>query len=181
MDDKQIIDFLKQEDAETISVRAERLKYILEREEQGHRLFFGGEMSLYAYQEAKCCFVAGHYIASVMLSQIVLEYIMGSFFRMVGRDDLERAKFKKVLDLALEERFITEEEHAAFDKLRKKRNPYGHYRSPVDEESIMMRRIKENKDAEDLFYQDAKLALTAVIRLLNRTLFYFPDKINEEA
>ena len=176
----EFVDLIKVLDERSREARARRMKFINDELPKGHLLLFGGEYTMHALEEAKWCFVNGFYIATVLLSQVVLEYILGGIFQMAGRDDLKRASFVKILDEALNERFISEEEFKSLTKLRQVRNPYTHYRTVVDKESISMRRLNESKQSEEIFYNDAKMILQIVFRLLKRRPFFYPEENTSE-
>jgi len=172
----EFVDLIKVLDERSREGRARRMKFINDELPKGHLLLIGGEYTMHVLEEAKWCFVNGFYIATVLLSQVALEYILGGIFYMAGRDDLKRASFSKLLNEALAERFISEEEFKSLTKIPKVRNPYTHYRTAIDEESISMRRLEEGKQPEEIFYNDAKMVLRTVFRLLKRRPFFYPEE-----
>ena len=177
---EQFVDLIKVLDERSREARARRMKFINDELPKGHLILTGGEYTIHALEEAKWCFVNGFYIATVLLSQIVLEYILGGIFRLAGRDDLEKARFSNILSEALKEGFISEEEFRSLTKIPKVRNPYSHYRTTVDKESISMRRLEEGKQPEEIFYNDAKMVLSTVFRLLKRRPFFYPEENTPE-
>lgn len=174
--DEELLEWLKREDEATRSFRVDRLTFLVE--EFGvprHLALPGGFIPLYAFEEARLCFLNGQFIGCILLSQIVLEYILTGLFKMAGRDDLEKASFKLLIQEALSERIISQDEYNAFDSLRTRRNPYTHYRNATDKKGISMRIVLENKEAERIFEGYARFAIQTIFRLLKRYPFAFPN------
>ena len=174
-------EWLKKEDKATRSLRADRLRFLVETYgEPRHLLLPGGPISFYAFEESRLCFLNGQFIGCILLSQVVLEHILDGLFKMAGRDDLERAGFQLLTREALSEGYISQNEYDAFNLLRDRRNPYVHPRDPMDKKEFVRRMVMENKAAEMLFEEDARMAIQTIFRLLSRYPFAFPGDGYEE-
>ena len=99
---KELLEYLKNEDESTRFFRLDRLKFLINSYGQSrHLLFLGGPISAYAFEEARLSFLNGLFIGCVLLSQIVIEHFLAGLFRMGGRDDLEGVGFYKLINEAL--------------------------------------------------------------------------------
>jgi HEPN domain-containing protein len=174
--DDRISEFLTEEDVVSRPFRVERMKFLLnEWGEPRHLLLPGGLIAAPAFEEARLCFLNGEFIACVLLSQVVLEHVLAGALKMAGRDDLERAGFEKLLREALSEGIISGEEFEAFDSLRERRNPYVHSRHPTDAGGLVRRMTAEDRELEELFETDARLAVQTMFRLLKRGPYGFNE------
>ena len=172
--DAEYLEWLVAEDEASREARLERLRWLVETfGEPRHLLFRGGPISYRAFEEARLCFLNGQFIATTLLSQVVLEHMLAALFHSAERDDLKGSGFKRLVDEAVKERIITSEEHAAFDRIRQRRNPVVHYRDPMNQESIIYRAIREDTTIRQVLEDDAKTALSTIFNLLNRYPFAF--------
>ena len=164
--------WLKAEDQAKFPSRLERLQF-LGQQHGGPRnqLITGGLIGYLAFEEACWCFINGHFIACVVLTQMVLEHLLAGLFRISGRDDIADAGFRRLLEEAQVERFISSVEFEKFDDLRKRRNPYSHSRKPLADDSIEMRMLKSNALYEEIMEQDAREALQMLFGILQRKPF----------
>lgn len=106
-----------------------------------------------------------------MLGIAYLEIMLAAYFYASGRNDLQRAPLSKLLDEALSDGLISEDEYREMNQVRNERNAYGHYRSPLHEERIESRAFKGDASAgDDLPYDIIERDATAVMRLLLRTV-----------
>lgn len=174
-------EWLKKEDQATRSLRADRLRFLVETYgEPRHLLLPGGPISFYAFEESRLCFLNGQFIGCVLLAQVVLEHILDGLFNMEGCDDLEKAGFQLLTREALSQGYISQNEYEAFNSLRNRRNPYVHPRDPKDKKWFGRRMVMENKAAEMIFEDDARVAIHTIFRLLSRYPFAFPGDGCEE-
>lgn len=152
--------------------RVERLRLVID--EYGpevDRLFHGGPISHWAFEEARRAYVYGLDLAAVLMAQVCVEHLLLGLFKTGGRDDLDRATFERLLEEARDDRLLTGEEYDLFERLRQTRNPIAHPRSPVDESSVWVRALRSDQDYLDVLEQDARDAVTAILRLCRRPPF----------
>src|SRR5262245_21775686 len=153
--------WLAADEAKSRPYRAERLALLLEHfgsEERG-MLFHGGIVPAHAFQELRLCYLHGLFISCVVVAQIVIEHTLAGMLRMGGRDDLEGASFKKLLEEAEADGLISAAEYDAFDELRQLRNPYTHSKPPMHESSVGCRTAETGSHPWDLFKEDAEKAI----------------------
>lgn len=172
-DDDELKRWLLSEDELSLLNRLVRLKWLVKEfgEQKEYIGFYGGLICKEAFEEARRSYLNGNYIATVVLCQIVLENSLHGIFVTIGRDDLEKASFRKLLKEAYESRLISDDEYDLFNEVRKLRNPYTHYRSPKNKEYLGARIIENGEIHFDIFEEDAKIALRAVFKLLGRYPF----------
>ena len=176
MDMNQLIATLEEDDARSRSYRANRLRILLD--EYGHegiRIFPGGPISLMAFEESRQAYLHGLFVACTIMCQVCLEHMLAGLFRQASRDDLDRATFETLLREALDQRFLSADEFALFDRLRSLRNPYAHPRLPTGRGSLVRRAVNANIAVEELIVDDAELAIRALLGLCRR----FPFALSE--
>lgn len=167
---KFIENWLRSEDKNSFNERRIRLRWLIDEFGSFDNIIahYGGFISYRAFEEARRCYLYGEFIAVVLLSQIVLEHTLAGLFQMEGRDDLNCAGFKKLLDEAIRLGYTSQQEYDVFNTIRKLRNPYVHYRSPMNSEHIGQRIVMNDMTPFEIFETDAQVALKVVFRLLNR-------------
>jgi HEPN domain-containing protein len=170
---KQLIAWLEEDEARSRPCRAERLRLLVE--EYGPsdtiRVFHGGPVSAWAFEEARQAYLHGLFLCCTIMCQVCLEHMLAGLFRAAGRDDLGNASFKRLLREAKEERILSLEEFRLFDRLRTLRNPYAHPRDPAGVGSMPWRALESGTVMEDVPVQDATFAVTALLRLCRRAPF----------
>lgn len=170
--DEELSAWLADDDARSRSYRVARLRLLLEQYGAGaYRMFPGGLVSLWAFEEARLAYLHGLYLGCILLSQTCIERMLGSIFRMAGRDDLDRAGYAVILNEARKQGFVTESEFALFNRLREVRNPYAHHRPPLASRTLESRAMKLDVAPPDLLEDDATGAITALLHLCARHPF----------
>jgi len=124
-----------------------------------------------AFEEARQTYLHGLFVACIVMCQVCLEHMLAGLFRQAGRDDLDRATFEVLLREANNQRFLSAEEFALFDRLRTIRNPYVHSRTPTGKGSLIRRAVEEDKVVENVIVEDAELAIRALLHLCSRHPF----------
>lgn len=172
METSKLIALLEADEARSRPDRAERLRLLLdEYGRESIRIFPGGPVSALAFEESRQAFLHGLFVACTIMCQVCLEHMLAGLFRMEGRGNLDRATFDTLLRQARDERFLSSDEFALFDRLRALRNPYAHPRAPTRRGSIGRRAIDTDTPVEDLVVEDAELAIKALLRLCRRPPF----------
>lgn len=178
MNTKQLIAWLEEDEARSRPHRAERLRLLVE--EYGPsgtiRIFHGGPVSAWAFEEARQAYLHGLFLCCTIMCQVCLEHILAGLFRGAGRDDLGDASFKRLLREAREERILSQDEFRLFDRIRTLRNPYAHPRTPTGKGSMVRRALESDGAPEDLPAQDAEFAVTALLHLCRRPPFALSEE-----
>lgn len=171
-DDATLEAWLRDDDEVSRSDRLERLRLVVEEYGPGaYRMFPGGPISAWAFEEARRAYVLGLDLSCVMMCQACVEHSLHGFFKMAGRDDLDKASFARLLREAHTAGYLDESEFQLFDRLRRQRNPYAHPRSLTDETSLIQRAVSSDTPLDDLVTDDARQAVTALLRLTRRAPF----------
>ncbi|MEE9257374.1 MAG: hypothetical protein V3V56_09435, partial [bacterium] len=132
--------WLEDDEEKSRPYRVERLKLLVdEYGREGGRMFYGGLVSLWAFEECRLAYLHGLFLSCILASQVCVEHMLSALFRMAGRDDLERATFDSLLREARDERYLSDDEFVLFDRLRTLRNPYAHPRAPTSKDALMVR------------------------------------------
>jgi len=170
--DEELAAWLEKDEARSRPYRVERLRLLLSHYgPEGVRVFPGGPVSAIAFEEARQAYLHGLFLSCVITSQVCLEQMLAGIFSAAGRDDLVGAGFHDLLKEALNAGFIFQEEFTLFDRLRTLRNPYVHYRPPTHGQAIGRRAATEDVPIDILLIEDAKFAITALLRLCRRPPF----------
>jgi len=165
-------EWLYAEDRAKFPARLKRLRFLGE-QHGGPRdqLITGGLIGYLTFEEACWCFINGHFIACVVLTQMVLEHLLAGLFRIFGRDDIADAGFGRLLSEADRERLISSVEFEKFNLLRERRNRYTHSRKPLAPNSIERRTLKANVPYEQIMEDDAREALQMLFAIMQRKPF----------
>lgn len=133
----------------------------------------GGEAAFTAWQEARSSFVAGNYIATVMLCQGLAEHVLAASLaaRLDAPEISPWVKFERTLKLAVERNTIDDELAADLRKLMDLRNPLSHYKPIDNPENISMRAVSSRITGHALLLQDATFAIGAAVRMLSLPAF----------
>jgi hypothetical protein len=163
--------WLRERDDGTLAERSERLEELalLGEPEQG-RMLFGGVDVANALWEAQSAYVNGLDLSAILVSQVCLEKLLASLIEL-GPEAKANRSYARLLEQAAAERFISDAEYRLFDRLRKARNPYTHYRD-IKHRASTMRRAMDTGDHPDLLLRrDAYAAVSAILELVNRPPF----------
>jgi hypothetical protein len=139
-------EWLEREDRAGQGERLSRLAWLAAQYPRiGYQLFPGGVMSGYLFEEARYCFAYGQFLATVMLGLAFVEQSLAARSFMAGRDELERASLSKLLDVALAEGWISQDEHGEMQRARRNRNRVAHFRRPLHRDTLEKRSISRHE------------------------------------
>lgn len=157
---------LRQWDRATFESRAERFRLLLaEFGPSADMLLVGGIPAMFAINELKSSFVAGNFLATVLVAQSFAEHSLGAAFSMAGDDKLAQAGFAKLIDASVARGWLAPEIAKQLHELRGIRNPYVH---PLKGARGYMERLRKKQfpDPERLAAEDAELAVRTVVNWL---------------
>jgi hypothetical protein len=127
-----------------------------------------GTLSEILFKEILSSFVAGQFIATIILGFSLIERTVAGRLAFVG-DKAESAKSEHLLSNALERKWLGKEEYEQLDELRKSvRNPIVHFRDYLNNSRPESRAAMSARTTEQLLEADAKRILEATIRLLQK-------------
>lgn len=163
--------WLQERDEQTRVERTERLEELVSHgePEQG-RMLFGGVDVANALWEAQSAYINGLDLSVILVAQVCLEKLLSAMIELAPEAKASES-YTRLLEKAAAERFISDAEYRLFNRLRKTRNPYTHYRN-IDHHESTMRRAMESGDHPDLLMRrDAYAAISAILELVNRPPF----------
>ena len=133
---RDTVEELRVEDEHSRAERAERGLFLLRLGQPESGWLFFGSGVVVPWNEMRSAYLAGCYQASLLVGQTCLENLLGGALEFpegsVGTPGLA-----ELLRLALDAGLLLEPEYRAFDALRRRRNPYAHYRRSLDPESTL--------------------------------------------
>jgi hypothetical protein len=135
--DDELLRWLEEDEARTRPSRVERLRLLVEEYgSEGELRWFPGQVTYWAFNEARLAYLQGLFLACILLCQVCVEHVLGGLFMMAGDDKAARANFGQMLRAAGREGYLSAEEVDLFNRLRRTRNPYAHPRpfTPPDQE-----------------------------------------------
>lgn len=142
----------------------------------------GGEVTYRAYLEARRCFVDGHYCAVILLSQALVETLLGAQIELeqgsweihgrdFGKPLSARPSLDEIIAKARQINLLDESDERALKRMRELRNPLTHFRGIADPTTITQRTLAARVHPATLFEDDARYCITAIIRLLAKPTF----------
>ncbi len=162
-------EWLEREDEAARPGRKERLRWIVKHYPAAEAFFIpGGWLSKQLLEEAKYSFVYGQYVAAATLGFAFVERVLASEFYAAGRDDLERAGGRDLLDEALRCGWLTQVDFDRFDRMRIIRNPLMHFRRPLSSDTVEARAVFRDAHPDKIVESDAKKILEGVFRVLEK-------------
>ncbi|WP_226801854.1 hypothetical protein [Burkholderia pseudomallei] len=128
----------------------------------------GGEISSFAWSEARTSFIHGNYVATVLLCQGLAEHVLAGYLSlsMGGAKLPDRISFQETLRRCVEESVIAKEDADDLRRLMGMRNPLSHFRHFDDPANLSRRVVETMQPAELHLSTDASFAISVVIRLL---------------
>lgn len=162
-------EWLEREDNAARSERVARLEWLKDRYPPATGfLLHGGWLSKQLLEEAKYCYVYGHYLAAAILGVAFIERTLAARFYAAGRNDLERAGGLDLLREAVKTGWLSQEEFRRFDRMRHVRNPLVHFRRPLAGDTLEARSVEENRHPDTILESDARQILEGVMAVLER-------------
>lgn len=133
----------------------------------------GGTNAYQAWIEARGSFINGHFIATVLLCQGLMEHLLAS--DLEGRlDPVElppRATAKTIRAKAKEVGLISDEEEQDLERLEGLRNPLTHYRHANHPEHIDRQSLTEGVQSRKILERNAIYAISLTMRILGKSPF----------
>jgi len=133
----------------------------------------GGTITYRAWNEARSSFINGHFVATVLLCQGLMEHLLASELEM-RLDPVPvpgKATGKTIRKLSRESGVITAEEDQELELLASLRNPLTHYRGANDPEHIDQQAMQQRSASDAILERDAVFAVTLALRMLAKPPF----------
>lgn len=144
----------------------------------------GGEVAYRAYTEARDAFVSGNFLSTVLLSQSLIEHLLGGHLvideisrQVHGRSARatkplnQRPMLKDLLGHSKEAGVLNERDVENIEKLMELRNPLTHYRDVNDPQNLTRRAMASSVHPEQIIFDDARFAIETIITILGKDSF----------
>jgi hypothetical protein len=159
--------WLDNEDKVEHEARLERCRWLASLMPKVDWMLYGtGQMSKYAFEEARYCFIYGQYLGSIVLGLAFIEWSLAGAFYAAGRSDLERASITVLSKEALNRGWLSRADYDAIDEVRVYRNPITHFRPPGHDERVEARAFHESIDTYEVIERDARKVMQTVFHLV---------------
>jgi hypothetical protein len=142
----------------------------------------GGQASWVAYVEARSSFVAGNFAATILLSQSLIENLLGGHLIIddvgrevrqggprVGKPPRKRPHLRELIDHAIEAGVIALDDVDGIQRIMDMRNPLVHFRNINDSQNLTRRAMETGIHPDDLLFDDARSAISMTIRLIGNS------------
>jgi hypothetical protein len=143
----------------------------------------GGTASFQSYTEARASYVAGNFLATIVLAQGLVENILGSHLHIQeGIKPIHgipartsgglspRPSVREILNKSVEDGLIAIDLKGRIERLIELRNPLVHYRNVNDTSHLTRRSMSDNASEADLLEEDAKFACSVIIELAHTAM-----------
>jgi hypothetical protein len=154
-------------DGRTRAARADRLVWLAKF--QRNAAVAGRVEPLGLLEEARACFVNGHFIAVLLTATALIEQTLVEQLAQIGDVNPKRA-LKGTIEAARAARLAPDDVLKRADDLREKRNPYCHYREDGDEYALSTRFIVERRHPASILENDARDAVEVMYAVFEHAL-----------
>jgi hypothetical protein len=170
---EQITHELREADERTLEERVERAVYVRQMAEPGPMGWSipGGPICGFAWWEAGRSFIAGNFLASILLVQATVEHSLAMVLDRTGRPT-RGLTFKRLIDLAYDAGVVDTTLAGRLHRLRLMRNPYVHADVSAIEDYIGRAQSETDGDPYALNDVNARVAVEIgvdFIREISRT------------
>ena len=132
--------------------------------------FFGDYGVIAPWTELRQTFIDGSFVATVLVGQAFLENLLAGLLHW-HEEPVGRAGLAAVLEQTRDVGWLTPQEFAVLDAVRRMRNPYAHYRNFQHRDSLIKRAIAAEEAPDVLLERDARAVVEALYHLVNRPPF----------
>ena len=167
---EELTAWLEADDANGRAMRADRLcdfLDILPVPSEGLS-FLGGEGSVICFDEVRRCYLYGANMAVVLLCLAYVERELAAELYAAGWEGAKKARLGAVLEEAHERGVLSGLEWRTYRELADLRNSHAHFRAPGSPTSLMARTIEEDTQSREVLARDARRAVKAMARIVNR-------------
>ena len=165
---ERLLQALSHSDESTRTERADRIQWLAQRDTRPSA-YSGPIDTLRILEEARLCFICGHFVATVMLATSFLEHTLadklGDLNLIKGKPTLEQ-----LINLARNHLGLPSGLLDRADRLRAVRNPFTHRRPDDDQATFGNRFLSSKSHPDTILATDAQLAIGVMYELFQCTL-----------
>ena len=132
-------------------------------------LFQDGTLSQRLFSEILESYMAGLDLATCLLGFTFVERSIAGRLAHIGQAAAAERTSEELLKEALRRGWLSQEEHATLERLRKDRNTLVHYKDQLTEARPEIWAVMSAKSTPELLASDAKRILQAVFTVLKKT------------
>ena len=125
-------------------------------------------MAVYLFDEARCCYIYGQYLATIAMGMAYIEQSIAAIFHTRCKDKFAKQSAETLFKEALNEGLISQFDYENLERIRKTRNPAIHFKKPLHPDSIDVRSVKQNRHPALILESDAKFVMGSVFKLLGQ-------------
>jgi HEPN domain-containing protein len=130
-----------------------------------HLTFPGGWIAKHLFEEARYSFVYGQFLAAIVMGMAYVEHTLAALLYGAGRSDLERASVSALLQEAVKDGWLSEEESNNLDHARTLRNAVTHFRRPLHEDTVEYRSVALSQLPYSILEEDARHVMVIAFRV----------------
>lgn len=161
--------YLIEYDRDTFSDRLTRLTFINKMYPKG--LILAGDMEfVFTFGEIKECYINGHFIASIILTQSFIEKVFIEFFNSKNLNKETNNGLDRMIKYARKKSLINSVVLNMVDNLRLKRNPFVHSKDYDYPHSLSRRTIINKTLPYEQLDKDAKETMQILFYIMNNKL-----------
>ncbi|WP_129782612.1 hypothetical protein [Peristeroidobacter soli] len=155
-------------DEQTRAKRVERIEWLSQH--IGEPVAVMGDMTvLHMKEEARDCFISGHFIGAILLATSFVEQTLSEELERVTTAQ-ERRTFELMIKSARQHLSLPDDLLDRTDRLRELRNPFTHRKAPGHSHALGERFLSEKRHPRSILEEDAKLAMGVMYEWFHRTL-----------
>lgn len=146
-----------------------RIEWIESRQEDDdfQRTSIHGFYSYRLYNDAIHNFIYGRFLSASIIAATFVENALGLYFQSSDLLNPEESNSYNLIESAVQDEVITNEDAEKLHRVRQLRNPIVHYRGPIHEEAYLERYINEGEIPWKLAKEDAKKAMEGMFTVKN--------------
>ena len=165
---ERLIQALSRSDDSTRTERADRIEWLAQHDSRPSA-FAGAVDTLRLMEEARACFVCGHFVAALLLVTSFIEHTLADELQELGLAKGD-PPLGRLIALARDHLSLPGDLLDRADRLRKLRNPFTHRRSGEDPDTLGNRFRSAKTHPATIMENDAMLALGVMYELFQLTL-----------
>ena len=150
---------LERAELKAVPVRAERIRWV-QKAIPRNTSFLMGMDTYYVFEEARSCYIYGHFVATVMMSAAFIEHWLSGKLHARGHHKEAAAGLGRSVACARKIDLIAPAILDRIDHLRLIRNPFAHLKGMDHDHSLGARSVSVKRHPDEVLEQDAKEGLS---------------------
>jgi len=150
---------LERAEIRAVPARAERIRWVAKAIPKGTGFLMGMD-TFYVFEEAKSCYIYGHFVATVLMSAAFIEHWFAGKLHNLGFHKEANGGLAAAIGCARSRNLVPNALLDRIDRLRLIRNPFAHLKDMDHEHSLGARSVAMRKHPDQVLEQDAQEALS---------------------